>query len=99
MFKVGEIVVCINILPVSSNGRSSLEYTVDNKIYSSQNLGLTFEKKYEIIKINNYDFLNGTDYFVHIVNDRNETQDYRISRFISLLEYRKQKIKKIKLNV
>jgi len=58
-----------------------------------KNVGVTLYKKYEVIeylgpKLN-------SDYMVHIINDRNESQSYQVFRFVLLTDYRKQKIEKI----
>lgn len=54
-------------------------------------LGLTYCKIYENIQYKGPVSFN----FVHIINDRNESQSYHVERFISIKEFRKRKLNKI----
>ena len=59
-----------------------------------ENFGLTPLKHYKVIEFKGKPF--DPKLMVHIINDRNESQNYKVRRFITLTEYRKLKIKKIK---
>ena len=83
MFEIGDIIVCIN-----------------NKIDYSRNDGrvlgcLTIGKKYNIISTRH----DGQDAYYEILNDSNYFELYYEYRFVSLLEYRNQKLKKICLKL
>ena len=64
---------------------------------SSKRIGLTLGKKYEVVRYYGTQF--DPKFKVHIMNDRNESQTYQIFRFVTLAEYRKRQILKIKANV
>ena len=81
MFEVGEIIVCVN------DGSYKEGYTMGD-------IGLTIGKSYEVIEYKGKSF--NPIAMVHIINDRNESQTYHTYRFVSLAEYRKIKINKIK---
>lgn len=59
-----------------------------------KNLGLTPGKQYEVIRYAGKPF--DPKYKVHIINDRNESQNYQVFRFVTLSEYRKRQILKLK---
>lgn len=78
MFRLGEIVVCIDNL---KNGHPSL--------------GLTYGKEYENIEYMGEKDDDFEQKWIHIINDRNESQSYRACRFVSVSEFRKMKINRI----
>jgi hypothetical protein len=80
MFKIGEIIVCVNDCKTLRHGVMT-------------NCGLTLYKQYESIRYNGKPW--DQDKWVHIINDRNESQNYHTENFVTLLEYRKMKINKI----
>jgi len=83
MFKVGDKIVCVDDLKTN--------------LYDSHDYGLTIGKIYEII---NFKGKRPKYYtWAHIINDRYESQDYQTNKFVSILEFRKMKIEKIKKNV
>lgn len=59
------------------------------------NFGLTYGKRYTSIKYLGKKDNDWDKKYVHIINDRNESQNYYIQRFVSLSEYRKMKLNKI----
>ena len=61
---------------------------------SSKRIGLTLGKKYEVIKY--YGTPYDPKFKVHIINDRNESQNYQVFRFVTLAEFRKRQINKLK---
>ena len=81
MFKVGEIIVCIR----------DDKHVIYNGIITS--IGVTNDKCYEVIEYKGKPF--NPIMMVHIINDRNESQNYQTYRFVTLAEYRKMKINKI----
>ena len=60
----------------------------------SKRLGLTLGKHYKVIRYMGKPF--DPVHKVHIINDRNESQNYQVFRFVTLVEYRKRQILKIK---
>ena len=84
MFKVGDIIVCIN------------DGSYKEKGYTMGDIGLTIGKNYEVARYLGKPFSNGA---VNIINDRNESQNYQTYRFVTLAEYRKMKIKKLKYGI
>ncbi len=87
MFKIGETIVCID---------SDKIIMIDcDKIISDY--GLTQFKCYDVLEFKGKPF--DPEVSVHIMNDRYETQNYSVRRFITLVEYRKLKIKKLTENI
>jgi hypothetical protein len=66
---------------------------IDSKKALRNTIGLTLNKGYEVISYKGkpFDPLE----MVHIINDRGESQNYHVYRFVSLTELRKRKINKI----
>jgi hypothetical protein len=60
----------------------------------AKRLGLTIGKKYKVIRYLGKPF--DPKFKVHIINDRNESQNYQVFRFVTLAEFRKKQILKIK---
>ena len=91
MFEDGDIVVCID--------KKSNYASYDGDSEGGNVDALTLGKKYEILfvrKLHNYGLSDKSNYFAaDIVNDYNILDRYYGYRFISLVEYRKLKIKKI----
>ena len=81
MFQVGDKVVCVNDGDYRKNGVLKMDY------------GLTNGKRYEVYEYKGKPF--DPLLLVHIINDRHESQNYTVDRFVSLLEFRKMKINKI----
>jgi hypothetical protein len=57
-------------------------------------LGLTLGKRYEVLRYMGKPF--DPIHKVHIKNDRNESQNYQVFRFVTLAEFRKRQILKLK---
>lgn len=68
---------------------------IDNLQNGRSFLGLTYGKQYENIKFMGKKDYNWKQKWVHIINDRNESQNYLACRFVSISEFRKIKINKI----
>ena len=81
MFKVGEILICID------EPRTEIRWKHVVNLVSN---GVTLGNRYETIKP-----VRRREGYVHIRNDRGETQDYQNKYFISLQQCRKLKIEKI----
>ena len=81
MFKDGEKIICVDENTIKIQHGNTINFI---------NYGLTLGKKYEAIHS-----IFPKEGYVHIRNDRGETQDYRNSFFVSLPQYRKLKLEKI----
>lgn len=68
-----------------------IDHLTDN---GKPHLGLTYGKEYVKLRMANKKW-QGPEW-IHIHNDRYETQSYQSKRFVSLEQYRKMKIKKIR---
>ena len=82
MFKVDDIIVCIDI---------EINYAAnDGGISDISGLkGLTIGKKYQVKSVNFHDT-------IHIMNDYNQIGNYFGYRFITLTEDRRKKLEKIR---
>lgn len=68
----------------------------DIDIHGYPNLGLTYGKYYQnLIYLGK---LRDSNKWVHIINDRFESQSYHSDRFVSVSEFRKMKINKLSRN-
>ena len=85
MFKVGEIIVCID--------NKEVNYVVNDDSIDDNGMkkGLTINKKYKVKFIKNI----GNYSLIYFINDHNVIGSYYSHRFITLLEYRKQKLDKL----
>jgi len=80
MFKVGESIICVDV--------ENESYKYRGVVLQKDNItSVTIGKIYTVIESDEFE--------TSVLDNRGIKRKYRASRFISLLQYRKQKIEKI----